>query len=93
MKVGSAVRIDKYISETGFCSRRETKRLIAAGRIAVNGIVCEANILIEPEDIVWIDGEPITSSKGEPVYLALNKPIGITCTANFHMWLGTLLIL
>lgn len=75
------MRIDKYISETGFCSRRETKRLIAAGRIAVNGIVCDANILLEPEDIVWIDGEPITSSKGEPVYLALNKPIGITCTA------------
>ncbi|WHY21722.1 pseudouridine synthase [Paenibacillus sp. G2S3] len=74
------MRIDKYISETGFCSRRETKRLIAAGRIAVNGIVCDANILLEPEDIVWIDGEPITSSKGEPVYLALNKPIGITCT-------------
>jgi len=75
------LRIDKYISETGFCSRRETKRLIAAGRITVNGIVCDANILLEPEDIVWIDGEPITSSKGEPVYLALNKPIGITCTA------------
>lgn len=75
------MRIDKYISETGFCSRRETKRLIAAGRIAVNGIVCDANILLEPEDIVWIDGEPITSSKGELVYLALNKPIGITCTA------------
>lgn len=75
------MRIDKYISETGFCSRRETKRLIAAGRIAVNGIVCESNILIEPEDIVSVDGEPITTSKGEPVYLALNKPIGITCTA------------
>jgi 23S rRNA pseudouridine2604 synthase len=75
------VRIDKYISETGFCSRRETKRLIAAGRIAVNGVVCEANNLIEPEDIVSVDGEPITTSKGELVYLALNKPIGITCTA------------
>lgn len=75
------MRIDKYISETGFCSRRETKRLIAAGRISVNGIVCEANHHIEPEDIVSVDGEPITSYKGEPVYLALNKPIGITCTA------------
>lgn len=75
------MRIDKYISETGFCSRRETKRLIAAGRISVNGIVCEANDHIDPEDIVSVDGQPITSSKGEPVYLALNKPIGITCTA------------
>lgn len=75
------MRIDKYISETGFCSRRETKRLIAAGRISVNGVVCEANDHIDPEDIVSVDGNPITSSKGEPVYLALNKPIGITCTA------------
>lgn len=75
------MRIDKYISETGYCSRRETKRLLAAGRISVNGVVCESNNLIEPEDSVWIDGKPITSSKGEPVYLALNKPIGITCTA------------
>lgn len=79
------MRIDKYISETGYCSRRETKRLIAAGRIAVNGVVCEGNDHIEPEDIVSVDGEPITSSKGEPVYLALNKPIGITCTAAPHV--------
>ncbi|MHB0864707.1 pseudouridine synthase [Paenibacillus sp. SEL3] len=75
------MRINKYISETGFCSRRETNRLIAAGRITINGIVCEAGAEVEPQDIVLIDGEVIPYNSSEPVYLALNKPIGIVCTA------------
>ncbi|WP_311083096.1 pseudouridine synthase [Paenibacillus polymyxa] len=75
------MRINKYISETGFCSRRETNRLIAAGRITINGIVCEAGAEVEPQDIVLIDGEAIPLNSSEPVYLALNKPIGIVCTA------------
>ncbi|MGP0578517.1 pseudouridine synthase [Paenibacillus peoriae] len=75
------MRINKYISETGFCSRRETNRLIAAGRITINGNVCEAGAEVEPKDIVLIDGEAIPLNSSEPVYLALNKPIGIVCTA------------
>jgi 23S rRNA pseudouridine2604 synthase len=75
------VRINKYISETGFCSRRETNRLIAAGRITINGNVCEAGAEVELQDIVLIDGEVIPLNSSEPVYLALNKPIGIVCTA------------
>lgn len=75
------MRINKYISETGFCSRRETNRLIAAGRITINGIVCKAGAEVEPQDIVLIDGEVIPYNSSEPVYLALNKPIGIVCTA------------
>ncbi|MFT9371228.1 pseudouridine synthase [Paenibacillus polymyxa] len=75
------MRINKYISETGFCSRRETNRLIAAGRITINGSVCEAGAEVEPLDIVLIDGMPIPINHSEPVYLALNKPIGIVCTA------------
>ncbi|MGQ3481367.1 pseudouridine synthase [Paenibacillus sp. TY11] len=75
------MRINKYISETGFCSRRETNRLIAAGRITINGNVCEAGADVEPQDIVLIDGEAIPLNSSEPVYLALNKPIGIVCTA------------
>ncbi|QYK67245.1 MULTISPECIES: pseudouridine synthase [Paenibacillus] len=75
------MRINKYISETGFCSRRETNRLIAAGRITINGNVCEAGAEVEPQDIVLIDGEAIPLNSIEPVYLALNKPIGIVCTA------------
>ncbi|MEC0127540.1 pseudouridine synthase [Paenibacillus pabuli] len=75
------MRINKYISETGFCSRRETNRLIAAGRITINGQVCEKGADVEPEDIVLIDGEEIPFNDSEPVYLALNKPMGIVCTA------------
>ncbi|WDM24145.1 pseudouridine synthase [Paenibacillus polymyxa] len=75
------MRINKFISETGFCSRRETNRLIAAGRITINGNVCEAGAEVEPQDIVLIDGEAIPLNSSEPVYLALNKPIGIVCTA------------
>ncbi|MDN4601968.1 pseudouridine synthase [Paenibacillus sp. F6_3S_P_1C] len=75
------MRINKYISETGYCSRRETNRLIAAGRITINGEVCEKGADVESEDIVLIDGKEIPRDDSEPVYLALNKPMGIVCTA------------
>ncbi|MEK8213363.1 pseudouridine synthase [Paenibacillus sp. FSL L8-0463] len=75
------MRINKYISETGLYSRRETNRMITAGRISVNGEVCEPGTTVEPGDVVAIDGQTVTPSKEKPVYLALNKPVGITCTA------------
>lgn len=75
------MRINKYISETGFCSRRETDRLIAAGRITINGEVCVKGAEVEAEDLVLIDGKEIPQVDRKPVYLALNKPIGIVCTA------------
>ncbi|WHZ57775.1 pseudouridine synthase [Metabacillus hrfriensis] len=74
------MRINKYISETGCCSRRETDRLIADSRITINGVTCEAGDTVAEGDIVLIDGSPIPP-KAIPVYLALNKPVGITCTA------------
>lgn len=77
--------INKYISETGFCSRRETNRLIAAGRITINGRVCEKGANVEPDDVVLIDGKEIPRNDSEPVYIALNKPIGIVCTAAEHV--------
>ena len=79
------MRINKYISETGFCSRRTTDRLIKEKRITINGDLCEAGDEVESGDIVLIDGHPIRASKGAPVYLVLNKPIGITCTAAKHI--------
>ncbi|MCQ6268719.1 pseudouridine synthase [Fictibacillus sp. WQ 8-8] len=78
------MRINKYISETGAVSRRETDRLIKAGRITVNGAVCEAGQLVSPDDIVLIDGKPI-ENKVHSIYIALNKPAGITCTAAPHV--------
>lgn len=55
--------------------------MITAGRISVNGEVCEPGATVEPGDVVAIDGQTVTPSKEKPVYLALNKPVGITCTA------------
>ncbi|MCG7375390.1 pseudouridine synthase [Paenibacillus sp. ACRSA] len=75
------MRINKYISETGYCSRRETDRLIAAGRITINGEVCVKGADVETGDIVLIDGLEIPREERERVYIALNKPIGIVCTA------------
>ncbi|MHC0038670.1 23S rRNA pseudouridine(2604) synthase RluF [Pseudoneobacillus sp. C159] len=74
------MRINKYIAETGFCSRRETDRLVEAGRITINGILCEHGSQVEPGDIVLIDGKPI-KAKPKPIYIALNKPVGITSTS------------
>lgn len=74
------MRINKYISDTGYCSRRETDRLIEAKRITINGIVCEPGADVRPDDLVQIDGKAIPE-KEAPVYIALNKPVGITCTA------------
>lgn len=75
------MRINKYISETGLYPRRETDRMISAGRITINGRVCEKGDNVAPDDIVAVDGVPISIVEREPVYLALNKPVGITCTS------------
>lgn len=78
------MRINKLISKTGYYSRRETNRLIAAKRITVNGEICEPGQEVEPDDIVLVDGKPIPK-KTHPIYIALNKPVGITCTAAKHI--------
>ncbi|MGG2016549.1 pseudouridine synthase [Bacillus sp. S10(2024)] len=78
------MRINKFVSETGYYSRRETNRLIAEKRITVNGEICEPGQEVEPDDIVLVDGKPIPRKK-HPIYIALNKPIGITCTAAKHI--------
>ncbi|WNS45663.1 pseudouridine synthase [Paenibacillus sp. MMS20-IR301] len=75
------MRIDKYISETGVYPRREASRLIAAGRITINGAVIGAGATVEPGDTVAVDGTILSPDRGDRVYLALNKPAGITCTA------------
>ncbi|MDN3612234.1 23S rRNA pseudouridine(2604) synthase RluF [Vibrio ostreicida] len=79
MSQESAKRLNKYISETGFCSRREADKLIDQGRVTINGNVPEMGTKVTPDDDVCIDGKPV-SAKETPVYIALNKPTGITCT-------------
>jgi len=73
------MRLNKYISETGVCSRREADKWIEAGRVAVNGRPAALGTRVQSGDEVRVDGEPIGAKKRQ-VYIALNKPVGITCT-------------
>ncbi len=75
-------RINKFLSEVGYCSRRAADKLIDQGRVTINGQVPEMGTKIIPEDEVRVDGELISEPKEKPVYLAFNKPIGIVCTTD-----------
>jgi len=73
------MRINKLLSNYGICSRREANRLIEENRIIVNGQLCKPGQWVEEEDIILIDNEPIPVK--DKVYIVLNKPVGVTCTA------------
>ncbi len=75
-------RINKFLSEVGYCSRREADKLISAGRVTINGTIPEMGTKIAPGDIVAVDGKVVANSKSSFVYLAFNKPIGIVCTTD-----------
>ena len=75
-------RINKYLSEAGFCSRRAADKLIEQGRVTINGQVPEMGTKISVGDIVKVDGELIKEPKGKSTYLAFNKPVGIVCTTD-----------
>ncbi|WP_217560755.1 23S rRNA pseudouridine(2604) synthase RluF [Paenibacillus sp. GbtcB18] len=78
------MRINKFISETGICSRRKADELVQAGRVTINGAPAELGSTAEPGDDVRIDGKPLGTKK-KSVYIALNKPVGITCTTERHI--------
>ena len=78
------MRLNKYISETGVCSRREADKWIEAGRVTLNGVRAQLGLKVSAQDEVRIDGE-IIGAKKKPIYIALNKPIGITCTTEAHV--------
>ncbi|MBX3702149.1 MAG: pseudouridine synthase [Steroidobacteraceae bacterium] len=73
------MRLNKFISEHGVCSRREADAWIAAGRVTVNGAPGQLGTQVKEGDRVLVDGEPLPQRR-KAVYLALNKPRGITCT-------------
>jgi len=75
----SGTRINKYISETGICSRREADTLVELGAVLINGRVARMGDRVTPEDQIKVRGKPLRQ-KPRPVYLAYNKPVGITCT-------------
>lgn len=78
-------RINKYLSEAGFCSRREADKLIEKGRITVNGKVPEMGTKIATGDVVKVDGKLIQSNNTKNVYLAFNKPVGIVSTTDTNV--------
>ncbi|MFH0993590.1 MAG: pseudouridine synthase [bacterium] len=75
------MRINVYVSSTGFCSRREADRLIADGHVAVNGVKAVIGMDIGIDDAVTVDGKAIGRKKA-PIYLAFHKPIGIESTTD-----------
>ena len=74
-------RLNKAISETGFCSRREADRMIEAGKVKVNGTVAGLGVQVTPTDKIEVEGKLITKEV-EDIYLAFNKPVGIICTTD-----------
>lgn len=76
-----SISLNKYISSTGICSRREADRMIEAGRVTINGTVAQKGNRVEEGDEVLLDGKPLRD-KPASLYLALHKPPGITCTTD-----------
>lgn len=76
------IRINKYLSEIGYCSRRAADKLLDQGRITINGEKPVMGTKISPSDEVCVDGKPVKVNKEKPVYIAFNKPKGIVCTTD-----------
>ena len=75
-------RINKYLSEVGFCSRREADKMLEQARITVNGVIPEMGTKVSEEDEIIVDGISIRKQEEDHVYIALNKPVGIVCTTD-----------
>lgn len=78
------MRLNKYISETGICSRREADAWIASGRVTINGKRAELGTQVGDGDEVRVD-KRVVGAKKQHVYICLNKPVGITCTTERHI--------
>ena len=76
------VRLNKYLSEVGYCSRREADKLIAQGRVTLNGIKPELGTKVQEHDSIEVDGKSVSQKQDKPVYLIFNKPVGIVCTTD-----------
>lgn len=88
MSTASEKRLNKFISESGFCSRREADKLIEQNRVTINGKLPELGTKVLPGDEVRVDGKPVEASpenKSDRIYIAYNKPVGITCTTERHV--------
>lgn len=75
------IRLNKYVADSGYCSRREADRIITEGRVRIDGRVGVLGDRVLPGMTVTVDNQPI-ATQSEKVYLALNKPVGIVCTTD-----------
>lgn len=80
--MSEGTRINKYLSEIGYCSRREADKLIDQKRVKINGKVPELGTKIQAGDTVHVDGQLVSEPEEAFVYLAFNKPVGIVCTTD-----------
>ncbi|GAC18846.1 23S rRNA pseudouridine(2604) synthase RluF [Paraglaciecola arctica] len=82
------IRLNKFISDSGFSSRREADKLIEQQRVRINDSIPELGTKVAPGDVVTVDGQLIQASatdKADRVYIAYHKPVGITCTTELHI--------
>ena len=80
--MSEGTRLNKFLSEVGYCSRRQADKLIEAGRVTVNGVHPEMGVKVKATDLIKVDGKEIHSREQDYVYLAFNKPVGIVCTTD-----------
>jgi len=83
VNTANGIRLNKFISDSGFCSRREADKLIEQKSVSINGKLPELGARVSPGDVVIVDGKRIknsTANKSDRIYLAYNKPVGITST-------------
>lgn len=78
----NGIRINKYLSQAGYCSRRQADRLLEEGRITINGRKPEMGTKVHPGDQVEVDGRQIENKESAFTYIAFNKPVGVVCTTN-----------
>ena len=76
------LRINKFLSQAGFCSRREADKFILDERVTINGVVAKMGEKIDPNDDISVDGERISKKPNKKIYIILNKPKGIVCTTD-----------
>lgn len=76
------VRINKFLSQAGFCSRREADKFILDERVTINGVVAKMGQKIDLNDDIFVDGERISKKPNKKIYIILNKPKGIVCTTD-----------
>jgi 23S rRNA pseudouridine2604 synthase len=82
MDQSSFIRINKYLSEVGFCSRRAADQFLEQGRVTINGKIPELGTKVGPSDEVAVDGEKVGKPIQNHTYIAFHKPVGIVCTTD-----------